>query len=164
MSDEKNATPAKRRKAGPGRPVGLTPRIQQIIYDAIAAGNYQRVAAQAAGVSPDILQKSRQRGRRGEEPYASLEKAIEDADQKCETVLVAKVMAATNDDWRAAAMLLERKYPERWSKMRDQAAFNTGNPAFMINIHLSDAGFEEKWAQQVQRRTLELAKKPEQLN
>jgi hypothetical protein len=126
------------RRAGRGRTVGLTPRIQQIIRDAIAAGNYQKVAAQAAGISEDTLMKWRQRGRRGVEPYASLEKAIEVADQDCEMTLVAKVMGATDKDWRAAAMMLERKYPERWSKMREREWEANGLTArgFEINIHL----------------------------
>ena len=158
--DAQTDAPEKRRKAGPGRAVGLTPRIQKIICDAIAAGNYQKVAAQAAGISESILMKWRARGRRGEEPYASLNAAIVQADIDCETALVAKVMAASSDDWRAAAMMLERKYPERWSRMReregfdDQAAFRM---AFQITIHLGDDPEEQKRRdEQVRRRRLAL--------
>jgi hypothetical protein len=124
-----------------GRPVGLTPRIQEIICEAIAAGNYQKVAARAAGISEGTLLKWRARGRRGEEPYATLELAIEEADQDCEKRLVATVMAATAEDWRAAAMMLERKYPDRWSKIRErELEWNGGNVAqsFVININLGD--------------------------
>jgi hypothetical protein len=52
--------------------------------------------------------------------------------------LVARVMDATDKDWRAAAMMLERKYPERWSKMREREWESNGLSAlgFEINIHL----------------------------
>jgi hypothetical protein len=139
--------------------VGLTPRIQEIICEVIAAGNYQKVAAEAAGISEDTLMKWRQRGRRGIEPYASLERAIEQADRECEQALVAKVMAATNDDWRAAAMMLERKYPERWSRYRERAAFETGSilarAGFVINIHLGGRSGEDE-DEQAQQRAIDV--------
>jgi hypothetical protein len=136
------------------------PHIQQIICDAIAAGNYQKVAAQAAGISEETLKKWRHRGRRGDEPYAALERAIEQADRDCEMTLVAKVMGATDKDWRAAAMMLERKYPEHWSKVREQAALGQSGVAvaFSINIHLNDAKWEKQWVAQVEQRRLELAR------
>jgi hypothetical protein len=141
-----------------GRIVGLTPRIQEIICEVIAAGNYQKVAAQAAGISEETLIKWRAKGRRGTEPYASLEKAIEQADRECEQSLVAKVMAATSDDWRAAAMILERKYPEHWSRYRERSLFEAGNPlaraGFVINIHIGER--REEWEEQVRERGLEL--------
>jgi hypothetical protein len=124
-----------------GRPVGLTPRIQEIICEAIAAGNYQKVAARAAGISEGTLLKWRARGRRGEEPYLTLELAIEEAEHDCEKRLVAKVMAATSVDWRAAAMMLERKYPDRWSKIREREWEANGGAVaqtFVIIINLGD--------------------------
>jgi hypothetical protein len=127
------------KRGRPGRTVGLTPRIQEIICEVIAAGNYQKLAAQAAGISQETLQKWRQRGRRDIEPYATLERAIEQADRDCESALVAKVMAATSDDWRAAALMLERKYPERWSRWRERAAFESASGegvSFQIIINL----------------------------
>jgi hypothetical protein len=143
------------KKGRRGRMVGLTPRIQEIICEVIAAGNYQKVAAQAAGISEETVIKWRAKGRRGIEPYASLERAIEQADRNCETALVAKVMAATNDDWRAAAMMLERKYPERWSRYRERSAFEAGNlslaQAFQINIHMGGRSGEDEDEQTQQR-------------
>jgi hypothetical protein len=162
MSDEKDLRPAKRgRKGGPGRPVGLTPHIQQIICDAIAAGNYQKVAAQAADISEDTLMKWRARGRRGVEPYATLEKAIEQADRDCEMTLVSKVMGATDKDWRAAAMMLERKYPERWSRVREQTAgADAVAVAFAININLDpDPAWQKQRDEQVEQRRPELARR-----
>ena len=157
-SPEAVASAERRGKGGPGRTVGLTPRIQEIICDAIAAGNYQKVAARAAGISEETLKKWRARGRRGIEPlYVAFEEAIEKANRDCEMTLVAKVMAATDEDWRAAMTMLERKYPERWSKVREQAALETGAAAavFQITFHLE----ENQWDAQIEERRLELARR-----
>ena len=35
-----------------------------------------------------------------------------------EVVLVAQVAAAAKSNWRAAAWILERRYPERWARVR----------------------------------------------
>jgi hypothetical protein len=155
-------TPVKRHKAGPGRTTELTPRIQEIICATIAAGNYFSVAAAAAGISESTLQKWRRRGRRGEEPYAALNAAIEAADRDCEIALVAKVKAAADDDWRAAAMMLERKYPENWSREREKAAFGHRYDyptemmamAFQININLGSTIQEKAWDEEIRRRRL----------
>src|SRR5438128_12676020 len=100
--------PAKRHKAGPGRGTLLTPAIQQTICEVIAKGNYLSVAASAAGVSESALSKWRRRGRRGEEPYASLNAAIDAANRDRQISLVATVKTAADADWRAAAWMLER--------------------------------------------------------
>lgn len=130
-----NSAPRRR-----GQPTDLTPRIQQIITDVIRAGNYQVRAAEAAGIEEKTLLKWRRWARSGREPYATLERAIEQADRDCETALVSKVMAKTDEDWGAAFAMLERKYPERWSRYRERAAFESDTVARIgdveFHIHL----------------------------
>jgi hypothetical protein len=154
--------PAKRHRAGPGRRTELTPRIQEIICATIAAGNYQNRAAAAAGISESTLIKWRKRGRRGEELYAALNAAIDAAERDCEVALVAKVKAAADDDWRAAAFMLERKHPENWSREREKAAFGHSyeaggaagfNLQFAININLGPT-FDKDWEEEVRRRRM----------
>lgn len=89
-----------------------------------------------------------------------LERAIEQADRDCEQALVKKVMDATDEDWRAAAMMLERKYPERWSRYRERALLE-GNflaaAGFQINIHLEQPA--EDRGEEVSQRGIELRKR-----
>jgi hypothetical protein len=50
-------------------------------------------------------------------------------------------MAATSEDWRAAAMMLERKYPDRFSKISERELELSGGAvalSFVININLGD--------------------------
>lgn len=63
----------KRRRGQPA--IVLTPEKQKIICDVIAAGNYQKIAAQAAGISEALLLRWRQKGRAGVEPYGRSRKS-----------------------------------------------------------------------------------------
>ena len=135
------AAPKRKRGRPPGSGIKLTPSVQQIICDVIAAGNYLKIAAEAAGINIDTLSKWRDLGDEGKEPYFTFVRALETAERDCERSLVKKVMSKTDDDWRAAMMMLERKYPERWSRYREQAAFESGEAGnlgvgFSIVLHL----------------------------
>jgi hypothetical protein len=126
-------SPPKRRR---GRQTRCTPTVRKIVCDVVRKGNFLTTAAKAAGISADALNDWKNRGETGEEPYATFLAELEAADMECEKALVAKVMAASDDDWRAAAMILERRYPERWSRIRENDhPFNT---AFQITIITGD--------------------------
>lgn len=137
-------TDAKKPKRGRGQPMLCTPEVIKTIAMVVGAGNYLTRAAEAAGIAYSTLQNWRSRGERGIEPYATLNKAIDAADRECEQNLVKKVMAQVDDDWRAAAHLLERKYPERWSRYRERALIEESFAAqgFIINIHLETGAGE----------------------
>ena len=125
------SAPAPKKKRG--QPTRCTPAVTKIICDTIRKGNYKTVAARAAGISTDALNDWERRGTEGREPYKRFLAELEQADRDCEIALVSKVMAAADDDWRAAAMILERKYPDRWSRARDEDA---GNIAVGLSIHI----------------------------
>jgi hypothetical protein len=63
---------------------------------------------------------------------AELEAALARATE--ETRLVAYVASAASKNWRASAWLLERRYPERWSR-RDRDA--------PVGVAADDAAFLE---------------------
>ena len=126
-----NETPAPKKKRG--QPTRCTPAVTKIVCDTVRKGNYLTVAAQAAGISTDALNDWKRRGAEGREPYKTFLAELMQADRDCEIALVSKVMAASDDDWRAAAMILERKYPDRWSRARDEDA---GNIAVGLSIHI----------------------------
>jgi len=140
----------------------LTVEIGRTIVAAITAGNFPSIAARSAGVSPGTLTKWLERGDKGEQPFADFAAAFRRAEVQVESDLVEIWRKAAPEDWRAAQSFLAKRHPERWTDRAPESISLGQN--FQINIHWSDAGFEEQWRQQVQRRTLELAKKPEQLN
>ena len=95
---------------------------------------YLETAAALAGVSHRTLQEwlrrgkeVRQRARRTGEPipqademYANLAAAIKAVAAHAEMTALSQVAGAVGDDWRAAAWVLERRYPSRWSRDRSE--------------------------------------------
>ena len=74
----------------------------------LRAGNYLEVAARAAGVPLTDL------------PDDLLEE-LEGARAEGEVRAIAQIARAAMDTWQAAAWLLERQYPERWSRPATRA-------------------------------------------
>jgi hypothetical protein len=115
-----NEKPGKEKAKGPGgRPCKLTPEVQQKICDLIQAGNYDYIAAQAAGISVDTFYLWKREGEEAiragkEDNYFKFLKAIKNAEAKREAASVARVVA--DPSWQATMTYLERRYPERWSK------------------------------------------------
>src|SRR5690606_15558717 len=91
--------------------------VQQKICEAIAAGNYQCVAAAYVGIAPETLTRWLARGEK--EPngvYGQFCQAIKDAEARAEVHLVALIRNAATENWTAAMTLLERRHPERWGR------------------------------------------------
>jgi hypothetical protein len=97
----------------------LTPEVAERLVALIRAGNFEKVAARAAGVAPRTLKLWLQRGRSDREadaPYRELLERVERARAEGEAVHVARIAQAAQEDWRASAWYLERSYPERWGR------------------------------------------------
>src|SRR4051794_29882415 len=102
-----------------GRPTKLTPKTQQAIVDAIAAGNYQEIAARAAGVAPSTFYEWKSRGEEGgpgNERFVEFLEAVEGAEAQAELAAVSAMRSAWNKEWRSAIEYLGRRYPDRWGK------------------------------------------------
>jgi transposase len=99
-----------------GRHSKLTAGVQEIFVETIARGGTQKAAAAMAGVGRETLRIWMQRGRAGEEPYASFEEAIRVADARAQDRRVRIIDEASEEDWRAAAWWLERRHPEDWGR------------------------------------------------
>lgn len=112
-----------------GRRGALTPELADRIIDLVAAGNYLKVAAQAAGIGQATLSSWLARGREvaaaveetGEEPddndakYLAFLESVTGAQAEAETAAVVAWRKAFPDDWRAARDYLARTSPERWA-------------------------------------------------
>lgn len=79
------------------------------IIAAVRAGASKATAAKFAGISPRTL-------RRWAKEQPEFRESLLQADGACETNLLAKIHAATDKNWMAAAWILERRFPERWAR------------------------------------------------
>ena len=97
----------------------LNDELRGQIARAIAAGCTLESAAFIAGITSRTLHAWLERGRAGRRtntPHSQLLRDVEEARGRHEAVLLASLnRAAGNGSWRAAAFVLERRYPERWA-------------------------------------------------
>jgi transposase-like protein len=91
------------------RPTKRTPEREQRLLQAIRAGNTRRAACAYAGISDETLANW---SRRSLDFLESLTRA----EAESEVALVATIRQAAQQDWRAAAHLLERRWPDTWGR------------------------------------------------
>ena len=92
-----------------GRRCRLTPEVQERIATALRAGSYLEEAAQLAGVSRSTLFSWLERGRKARSgQFLEFLDVIQAAIAQAEVAAVARIVTASQADWKAAAWLLER--------------------------------------------------------
>jgi len=100
----------------------LNPEVQERICQMVAQGVPLETAARAGGVTYQTLHNWMKRGADGDAPYASFRTEVEQAKAISEANLIALMRQAAVEgsagEWRAAAWLLARRFPERWSEKR----------------------------------------------
>lgn len=104
-----------------GRESKLTPAVQRRLVTSLRSGNYDYIAAQAAGIHIATFHRWMERGEdRGDdnlpedEPYREFREAVTRAQTEAEETLVKRWAKHAITDWRAARDLLARRHPERW--------------------------------------------------
>ncbi len=100
-----------------GRPSKLTHAVQERVVQALCLGNYRQIAAAYAGIDERTLRRWLQQGTNEPDgPYRDFRDAVHSAEAKSQVMSMGCVgQAARNGDWRAAAWMLERRVPERFS-------------------------------------------------
>ena len=110
-----------------GRKSKLTPVIQQRICEAITAGNYNHVAAQAAGIGETSFYRWMAQG---EEAQSGTKRAfwvaVKNAEAEAEIRNVGIIESAAPETWQAAAWWLERKHNDRWARKERQEHVGEG--------------------------------------
>ena len=96
------------------------------ICEHVSKGIPMRQAAQALGISESTFH----RWRREKEEFAEM---IDQAIGVSESRLITEI--SVNEDWRAKAWILERRFPERWSK-REQIDMNVSKSEGLEEIKL----------------------------
>jgi hypothetical protein len=131
-----------------GRKTKLTPEIQKTILDIIRAGNYAKVACEAAGINSDTYYEWLNRGKKDKEAgkrtiFSDFSEEIMRSAAIAEAANVARIrQAADAGTWQAAAWFLERKYGDRWGrndKLRQEITGANGAP---IEIDAREAVLE----------------------
>lgn len=99
-----------------GRRSKLTPAVQERIVVALKAGNYLETAAAFAGIDRSTLYRWLAKGREARSgQFRDFCDAVTAAIAQAEVQAVARISAAAQTDWRAAAWLLERgPAHQRW--------------------------------------------------
>ena len=102
------------------RPTKLNAKRAQQICDYVAQGHTREVAAQACGIVSTTLYRWMKRGERQPDgPCGEFCRALKRADLEAELACLRQIKeAAQHGDWRAAAWMLERRYPEKWGRRR----------------------------------------------
>jgi hypothetical protein len=107
--------PAGSRRRGPGRPPKLNAEVAGKLLMAVRAGNYRETAARLAGISEPTFYRWLKDPR---PPYAALRAALDMADAECEAEVIGNLFRLSRTSTRAAAFLLERRWPKGWAKSR----------------------------------------------
>jgi transposase len=116
-----------------GRKTGLTDEIADRLVQLLQAGNYLETALAAAGVARSTFYDWMDRGdpdgtAAADEPFRAFRERVDHARAEGEARNVALVARAAATDWKAAAWMLERQFPERWSRTQQRPA-DTPPPA-----------------------------------
>lgn len=110
MMDEENKVPW-------GNGHKLTKARCEFICENLRKGNYLSTTAKACGINSSTLSQWIRRGKKGEEPYATFYKRVEQAEAEGELRSMAIIDdVASTGNWLASAWKLERKYPQRFGK------------------------------------------------
>jgi DNA invertase Pin-like site-specific DNA recombinase len=105
-----------------GRDPKLTPEVQKIIVDRVAAGVPLKFAAQGAGISERTLMAWLAKGRQGKNGYAALLAAVKKAEADAIARNVGLIQKEGAKTWTAAAWMLERRHPEEFASNRRDVA------------------------------------------
>ena len=99
-----------------GRPSDLTPTLRDKFCALVEEGHWLRTAAAACNIDESTVYSWIRRGKAGENPYAEFYDQLEQANAKVEQEALGKVRAAGKKQWKAAAWILERRFPERYGQ------------------------------------------------
>ena len=110
------------------RPTKLTPEVQDLIVDGINAGLTFRLTCARAGVNPGTFYRWLEKGEAAQTGvYREFCDAVERAKADSALRLVSQITLQAPTDWRAAAFMLERRFPEDYGK-RTEITGKDGGP------------------------------------
>lgn len=106
--------------------------VHRILVDEITQGQFRAVACRAADIAEETLRLWMKRGKKKEEPFASLRADILAAETTIERECVARVIE------KQPGWYLERRFPTRWKPKERHGALTEEKPE-VPNITGQDA-------------------------
>jgi hypothetical protein len=97
----------------PGRPRKLNPEVVGRFFTAIRAGNYRETAARLAGIGPATMYRWLHDPR---PEYAAFRIALLMCEAEVEAEVIGNLARLSRTSTKAAAFLLERRWPEKWAR------------------------------------------------
>jgi hypothetical protein len=98
-----------------GRPTKLTPDVQRLIVEAVAAGNYYEAASERGGIDYKTFRRWMVEGEAAKSgAKRDFFLAVSKAQADAEVAVVAHWRRQIPDNWQAARDFLARRFPERW--------------------------------------------------
>ena len=111
-----------------GRPTKLTPEVRDLIVDGINAGLTFGLTCARAGVSPATFYRWLDRGETAKSGvFREFCDTVSRAKADSALRLVSQITLQAPTDWRAAAFLLERRFPDDYGK-RSEITGKDGGP------------------------------------
>lgn len=114
----KKKKPGRKKKKPTGRRALPTKQLRERVAGLLRMGNYVETVCNKVGVPKSTFYEWLKKGE--ERPgtrYALFLDAVREAQADAEAGLVLTITKAASDgDWKAAAHLLERKFPDRWGR------------------------------------------------
>ena len=138
------------------RPTKLTPEVQELIVDGINAGLTFRLTCARAGVNPSTFYRWLDQGEAAKTGrYREFCEAVERAKADSALRLVSQITLQAPTDWRAAAFMLERRFPDDYGK-RTEVTGRDGRPVKVDTKVQTQHVFQpsqEAWDEVVRIRT-----------
>tara|TARA_R100000406_G_scaffold11227_1_gene7214 strand:+ start:69 stop:749 length:681 start_codon:yes stop_codon:yes gene_type:complete len=106
----KEEEPPKKKSKGRGRKGKLTKDVIQIVATALEKGATHKIAMQAAGITAPTFYRWMNKGEQGEAQFKDFFDAVKASESQGALKHLANIERHSNDDWRASAWLLERKW------------------------------------------------------
>lgn len=115
------------------RPTKLTKATIELVCEAIELGATYELAAKYAGISYQTFNEWHK-----SKPVFS--EALERAEGRAALKWLSKIEQQAQDDWRAAAWKLERRYPQQYGKVtHEHVGGGDGSAPIALGIHYFDA-------------------------
>ena len=122
-----------------GRKSKLTPETQETIVQAIAAGNYYKIACRFGNVSYKVFREWMIKGEKAKSgKFRDFRDAVRHAEARAEARAVHQWQKHMPNSWQASRDFLARRHPERWMPQERKQLAGDGGEPIKININWVD--------------------------